>query len=229
MLATGMLNGNDQCRRRRVLRSTMVSALRGQDLPASLMEDGRHNSQIWVSQLQGVYLSQVYLSEPRLWKSVIRLQTFLILPKAWQLASMLPLVFLPVLAVVPVGLYLQAKLASIHNSNPTPKVLFYLIIEGIYNIFFHPLRYYPGPLLAKANRLNWTYHSWNGDIVNRITELHEKYGEVVRVAPNELSYISAQAWQGEQSHLFSLSDAVSNKYVYRHCRSPNVERARQPS
>lgn len=142
---------------------------------------------------------------------------------------MLLLIFLPVLVVVPVGLYLQAKLASIHNSNPIPKILFYLIIEGIYNIFFHPLRHYPGPLLAKANRLNWTYHSWNGDIVKRITQLHEKYGEVVRVAPNELSYISAQAWQGEQSHLFSLSDAVSNQYVHRHCRPPNVERARQPS
>jgi cytochrome P450 len=93
---------------------------------------------------------------------------------------MFPLIFLPALAVV--------------------FIPFYLIIEGIYNIFFHPLRQYPGPLLAKANRLNWAYHSWNGDIVEHITLLHEKYGEVVRVAPNELSYISAQAWQDIAGH-----------------------------
>lgn len=33
----------------------------------------------------------------------------------------------------------------------------------------------------------------NGNLVHRIKELHEKYGEIVRIAPNELPYISASA------------------------------------
>jgi hypothetical protein len=49
------------------------------------------------------------------------------------------------------------------------------------------------------------YQVWNGDIVQRIIEFHEKYGDVVRVAPNELSYINAQAWNGTKSGNLSAS------------------------
>jgi hypothetical protein len=36
-------------------------------------------------------------------------------------------------------------------------------------------------------------------MVRRIMKFHDKYGDVVRVAPNELSYINAEAWNGRKS------------------------------
>jgi cytochrome P450 len=34
-----------------------------------------------------------------------------------------------------------------------------------------------------------------GDLTHRVKELHDEYGEVVRIAPNELSFTSLEAWQ----------------------------------
>ena len=39
-----------------------------------------------------------------------------------------------------------------------------------------------------------------GDMTARIKQLHEVYGPVVRVAPNELSFIDGQAWQDIYGH-----------------------------
>lgn len=64
----------------------------------------------------------------------------------------------------------------------------------MYNIFFHPLRHYPGPLLARATRLYHLYYDLSGAQHLKQKEWHDQYGEVVRVAPDELSYNSAQAW-----------------------------------
>lgn len=64
----------------------------------------------------------------------------------------------------------------------------------IYNIFLHPLRHYPGPLLARATRLYHLYYDLSGVQHLKQKEWHDRYGEVVRIAPDELSYTSAQAW-----------------------------------
>jgi hypothetical protein len=58
--------------------------------------------------------------------------------------------------------------------------------------------------LNAANRLVWTCHAWNGYAAQHTAALHEQYGEIVRVNPNELSYINAQAWQGEMYGILSF-------------------------
>ena len=73
--------------------------------------------------------------------------------------------------------------------------LSYAFGTAIYNLFFHPLRRFPGPRLWAAFRLPYVYSLIRGDLVHRTHALHEKYGPVVRLAPNELSFIEAQAWQ----------------------------------
>jgi cytochrome P450 len=45
------------------------------------------------------------------------------------------------------------------------------------------------------SQLVWSYHLVKGDSAKYISELHEKYGEVVRTASNELSYTTASAWK----------------------------------
>ncbi|POS81889.1 hypothetical protein EPUL_005377, partial [Erysiphe pulchra] len=44
------------------------------------------------------------------------------------------------------------------------------------------------------------YHQLRGNSIYHIRDLHEKYGTVVRVNPNELSYIDEQAWADIYGH-----------------------------
>ena len=55
-----------------------------------------------------------------------------------------------------------------------------------YRVYLHPLAHVPGPLAAKCSWLWLHYHAYVGDECTRIRRLHEKYGPVVRVAPNEV-------------------------------------------
>lgn len=70
----------------------------------------------------------------------------------------------------------------------------------VYNVFFHPLREYPGPRLWAASRIPWCYHQYHGQLHYRILQLHIQYGHTVRVAPNELSYTCEAAWSAIYGH-----------------------------
>ncbi|CCF45815.1 benzoate 4-monooxygenase cytochrome P450 [Colletotrichum higginsianum] len=58
-------------------------------------------------------------------------------------------------------------------------------VKALYNVFMHPLRKFPGPLLARSSRLYYSYHRSTGNLELITKELHEKYGDVVRLAPDE--------------------------------------------
>ena len=63
----------------------------------------------------------------------------------------------------------------------------------IYNVFFHPLRHFPGPKLGASTQLVNVYYILRGVNSRYLCDLHEKYGDVVRSGPNELSFRSASA------------------------------------
>ncbi|CZS95626.1 hypothetical protein WAI453_001515 [Rhynchosporium graminicola] len=71
-----------------------------------------------------------------------------------------------------------------------------LVLIGICirNIFFHPLRHFPGPLLQRASRVFYLWYDLRGVSHWKVKEWHEKYGPVVRISPDELSYTYAEAW-----------------------------------
>ncbi|KAK5990624.1 Cytochrome P450 monooxygenase lnbC [Cladobotryum mycophilum] len=71
--------------------------------------------------------------------------------------------------------------------------LTYHILLGAYNAFFHPLHRFPGPRLAAATQLVNVYYIIRGINCKYLYELHEKYGDVVRTGPNELSFRTASA------------------------------------
>ncbi|KAL6351895.1 hypothetical protein LRP88_14707 [Fusarium phalaenopsidis] len=79
-----------------------------------------------------------------------------------------------------------------------------LIISRLYQAFLTPLAKVPGPLLAKFTRgwQIWRYYqgNWHKDI----EWLHEKYGPVVRIAPNEVSFVDHDALRA----LYSYSRAA---------------------
>lgn len=71
---------------------------------------------------------------------------------------------------------------------------------AIYNLYFHPLRQYPGSLL-------WITVPWTRKLAlargraNREThDLHEKLGPVVRIAPDMLSFTDPAAWKDIYGH-----------------------------
>ncbi|KAK5655987.1 hypothetical protein OQA88_5125 [Cercophora sp. LCS_1] len=85
-------------------------------------------------------------------------------------------------------------------------VALYSLCYTIYNLLFHPLRSYPGPLLWRGTNLGKIRAQLSGGLTNSIHRLHQEYGPVVRVAPGELSYISAQAWKD----IYSAQKGVEN-------------------
>ncbi|KAI0123214.1 cytochrome P450 [Xylariales sp. AK1849] len=68
----------------------------------------------------------------------------------------------------------------------------FLVVAGniIYNIFFHPLRHFHGPRVAGATTWWKAYQEvWQKKtLAVELFELHSKYGDIVRVGPNELHF-----------------------------------------
>ncbi|KAJ7267492.1 high nitrogen upregulated cytochrome P450 monooxygenase 2 [Mycena rebaudengoi] len=60
---------------------------------------------------------------------------------------------------------------------------------------FHPLARHPGPLLAKLSKLWCVYHTHTGKLHITFRQLHEQYGPIVRIGPNELSICNVDAVQ----------------------------------
>ncbi|KAH8881101.1 cytochrome P450 [Thozetella sp. PMI_491] len=80
------------------------------------------------------------------------------------------------------------------------KVIAGVLWIPIYNVFFHPLRAYPGPWWLGATRIPWFLIVYGAEAPQQILELHREYGEVVRIAPDELSYVDPQAWKDVAGH-----------------------------
>ncbi|KAI9925903.1 hypothetical protein ASPWEDRAFT_52761 [Aspergillus wentii DTO 134E9] len=79
-------------------------------------------------------------------------------------------------------------------------LLFLILGQGIYNVYFHPARHFPGPRLWAAYHIFKDIICATGDIDLRLCELHAQYGPVVRISPDELSFRDEQAWKDIYAH-----------------------------
>ncbi|OOF94194.1 hypothetical protein ASPCADRAFT_208737 [Aspergillus carbonarius ITEM 5010] len=61
-----------------------------------------------------------------------------------------------------------------------------VFIYAVYQLWFHPLAHFPGPFWAKFTCLYSGWHAWKGDLHLDMMRCHEKYGDFVRYAPNQL-------------------------------------------
>jgi hypothetical protein len=66
-------------------------------------------------------------------------------------------------------------------------IVSYVVYRGIYNRYFHPLRHFPGPFWASVSDFFkiWILHTKQAHTLG--VEYHEKYGAIVRAAPNLLA------------------------------------------
>ncbi|KAK4941421.1 hypothetical protein LTR10_018690 [Elasticomyces elasticus] len=76
----------------------------------------------------------------------------------------------------------------------------YAICLVVYRLYFHPLAKFPGPKLNAISPLPGIYSLLRGRLPLDNKILHDKYGPVVRVSPNELAFNSAQAWEDIYGH-----------------------------
>ncbi|KAI1339593.1 cytochrome P450 [Xylariaceae sp. FL0016] len=84
-----------------------------------------------------------------------------------------------------------------------------LFAQILHRRLFHPLHSFPGPWMNSVSELPAAVALVKGDQHTYYRSLHEKYGPVVRVSPNELSFISAGA--REEIHGFRKGAMLMEK------------------
>ncbi|KAI8952146.1 cytochrome P450 [Xylaria longipes] len=70
-----------------------------------------------------------------------------------------------------------------------------IVLRIIYRLYFHPLRSFPGPKSWACSYLPSTSKSLAGDAPRAYLQLHQKYGSIVRITPDNLSYSNAIVWK----------------------------------
>ncbi|XDG06323.1 hypothetical protein ABKA04_005938 [Annulohypoxylon sp. FPYF3050] len=65
----------------------------------------------------------------------------------------------------------------------------------VYRLYLHPLAKIPGPRLAAITSLWYVYQVRKGRMAVLNKDLHKKYGPVVRISPNDVSFDSKEAFQ----------------------------------
>ncbi|KAI9706381.1 MAG: hypothetical protein M1836_003386 [Candelina mexicana] len=92
---------------------------------------------------------------------------------------------------------------------------FYLIGLAIHNVYFSPLAKFPGPRLAAASPIPYTMQLFRGRLTHWVKELHDKYdSDVVRITPNDLSFINDSAWKDLYGHRPGHKPFQKDMFVY---------------
>ncbi|KAK8132151.1 hypothetical protein PG999_000324 [Apiospora kogelbergensis] len=97
------------------------------------------------------------------------------------------------------GIYSSQSEVSAHRMRVVEAVLVLLVLYRfgliIYRLYFHPLSKVPGPKLLAVSRLpHGIQNNLRGKFVRSATELHNKYGPVVRIAPDFISVEGSIGW-----------------------------------
>jgi cytochrome P450 len=74
------------------------------------------------------------------------------------------------------------------------KIVLLVSAKAVYNIYLHPLRRFPGSKLWALSPVPVALAQLRGTLHDFTHSAHQRYGTVVRISPNELSFISAAAW-----------------------------------
>lgn len=96
---------------------------------------------------------------------------------------------------------------------------FCLVALAVYNYFFHPLAKISGPRAASVTTWWKTYIEVikQESMVHLLMKLHKKYGDIVRVGPNEVCFILVQALDLEESkyaaQLIWRADIEFNSFI----------------
>ncbi|OWP04082.1 cytochrome P450 monooxygenase [Marssonina coronariae] len=69
------------------------------------------------------------------------------------------------------------------------------VVTVIYNLYFHPLAKFPGPASRAGLYASDYWKLYDGSHPQNVKALHDKYGDIVRIRPDALTFNSAAAWK----------------------------------
>ncbi|RDB24893.1 hypothetical protein Hypma_007757 [Hypsizygus marmoreus] len=78
---------------------------------------------------------------------------------------------------------------------PLGPLVVYGFYLGLQRLFFHPLLKFPGPKLAALTYMYMAYYDIEGTMVDHLEQLHETYGPVVRIGPEQLHFNDPRAYE----------------------------------
>ena len=92
----------------------------------------------------------------------------------------------------------------------------YLLLRVIYNLFFHPLAKIPGPVLMAVTDIPFLYYRAQGAWPHKVKELHDRYGPVVRITDDDVSFITPAAAKTIYGHRAAGQETYQKDHkVYR--------------
>ncbi|QKX57275.1 uncharacterized protein TRUGW13939_04386 [Talaromyces rugulosus] len=94
-------------------------------------------------------------------------------------------------------------------------IISYVLSKAIHNVFLHPLSRFPGPLSHAASRVPYFWRSIRGTLPFDMLEMHKKYGDIVRVAPDELAFSHPDAWNEIMGHRQGALEMEKASWFYR--------------
>ena len=97
-------------------------------------------------------------------------------------------------------------------------LLFIVASFASYRLFFHPLAKVPGPRIAAITGLWLAFKVSRGNIQRIQQHLHNEYGSVVRIAPNEVSLSSTEALRT----IYTVSSGFLKGPWYRVAKAPDT-------
>ncbi|CAG8978252.1 hypothetical protein HYALB_00009149 [Hymenoscyphus albidus] len=77
--------------------------------------------------------------------------------------------------------------------------IIYVSSRCVYHLYFHPVSQLPGPKLAAVSNVWYAYHWITGKYPMAVEKALEQYGDVVRIAPNEIVFIDPRAASGTKT------------------------------
>lgn len=97
------------------------------------------------------------------------------------------------------SIYSRTYTSHLPNSTSRAHNPQYHVSHTIHTIYLHPLSAFPGPIPWICTRIPYITSLWRGHLAQDVYALHRKYGKVVRIAPDELSFATPEAWH----HIYS--------------------------
>ncbi|KAJ5658528.1 uncharacterized protein N7484_002177 [Penicillium longicatenatum] len=98
--------------------------------------------------------------------------------------------------------------------------IIYLITKVIYNVYFHPLSRFPGPKSHAISRIPYFRRAINGTLPFDMLDLHKRYGDIVRIAPDELAFSHPDAWKDIMGHKNGEPEMTKANWFYRPLDEP---------
>ncbi|KAF2092669.1 cytochrome P450 [Rhizodiscina lignyota] len=102
--------------------------------------------------------------------------------------------------------------------------------SAIYNVYFHPLRKYPGPKLSAAFSFPFLYSRLVCHDLHHVRRLHLEYGDVVRIGPDALSFVKPSAWKDIYDKTVGKAAIIRHRRMYNGWNiEPNMANANGPA